>query len=54
VPQLKELYEELKKRNSPFEIVFISFDKNKEEMASYFTQHHGDWLAVPFGHNLIE
>ena len=51
---LKQTYDELKERASPFEIVFISFDKKLEDMKVYFTEKHGDWLAVPYKDSLVE
>ena len=47
-PLLGELYEELKNRNANFEVVFLSFDKNAEEMEAYFRSKHKDWYVLPF------
>ena len=52
-PILKEFYEDLKTNDSPFEIVFISSDKSAEDLDVYMKESHGDWLAVPFGHEII-
>nr|KAG5700119.1 hypothetical protein BaRGS_029869 [Batillaria attramentaria] len=42
------MYDELKGRENPFEIVFISMDKTKEEMMEYYKETHGDWLALKY------
>lgn len=51
---LKETYAELKERSSPFEIVFISFDKKLDDMKGFYNESHGDWLAVPFKDQVVE
>ncbi|KAK3089054.1 hypothetical protein FSP39_000468 [Pinctada imbricata] len=53
-PLLKSLHEELEERKCPFQVVFISFDKTENDMEEYFTEKHGDWLAIPFKDPLIE
>lgn len=53
-PILREFYEDLQERDLPFEIVFIPSDKTADDMDQYMKQCHGDWLAVPFGHELIK
>ncbi|KAL5017232.1 hypothetical protein ScPMuIL_006821 [Solemya velum] len=53
-PLLKDLYDEIQRRKAAFEVIFISFDKTKEDMEQYFVEMHGDWLALPFGDPLIE
>jgi len=53
-PLLREFYGEIKRKNLPFEIVFISFDKTSEDMKSYFMDSHGDWLAVSWDDSLKE
>lgn len=45
---LCETYDELVKRNSNFEVVFLSFDKNVDEMETYFRSKHGNWYCLPF------
>lgn len=53
IPKLRELYDELKSnRHLPFEVVFISTDKNKDEMHNFMLQHHGDWWATEFDSEL--
>lgn len=53
-PLLKEFYIELKEDEKPFEIVFVSSDKTASDMETYMKQSHGDWLAVPFGNEMIK
>lgn len=48
-PLLMEVYDELKSRGSPFEVVFVSCDKTEDAMKQYMEDCHGEWLAVPFG-----
>lgn len=48
VPLLHEVYEELRRRESPCEVVFISIDKNKDDMMKYFKEKHGNWLALKY------
>ncbi len=48
-PLLTEVYDELKDRAAPFEIVFVSCDKSEVAMQQYMEDCHGDWYAVPYG-----
>jgi hypothetical protein len=34
--------------DSQFEVVFVSSDNDVAEFKSYFTEVHGDWLALPY------
>ncbi|XP_033636656.1 nucleoredoxin-like protein 2 [Asterias rubens] len=52
-PMLREVYEELRTRGAPFEVVFVSSDKTSENLRQYMMDEHGDWLYVPFGDPLI-
>ncbi len=52
-PMLREVYEELRTRGAPFEVVFVSSDKSVEDLRQYVMDEHGDWLYVPFGDPLI-
>jgi len=47
-PKLKAFYEEYKKKDPSFEIIFSSGDKTAKEAMDYFTADHGDYLMVPF------
>ena len=53
-PILGEFYNELHENELPFEVVFVSSDKTATDMETYFKQSHGDWLAVPFGSEMIQ
>ena len=53
-PVLAEFYNELQENEMPFEIVFVSSDKTASDMETYFKQCHGDWLAVPFGNEMVQ
>lgn len=53
-PLLAEFYNELQEHELPFEIVFVSSDKTASDMETYMKRCHGDWLAVPFGCELIQ
>jgi len=44
-PILKDFYEAIEGKSVT--IIFVSSDRNAEEMASYFSEH-GDYYAVPF------
>lgn len=52
-PILKDFYDELRANDLPFEIVFISSDKKDHDLDKYMKDCHGDWLAVPFGNEII-
>eukprot|EP01063_Lacrimia_lanifica_P036695 TRINITY_DN7357_c0_g1_i1.p1 TRINITY_DN7357_c0_g1~~TRINITY_DN7357_c0_g1_i1.p1 ORF type:complete len:497 (+),score=183.00 TRINITY_DN7357_c0_g1_i1:224-1492(+) len=47
-PELAKFYSEYKKTNPDFEIIFVSSDKSEDEMKSYFTESHGDYLAMDY------
>lgn len=48
-PKLVEFYNELKKNNKPFEIVFISSDRSEDGMEEYMKEMDMPWLALPYG-----
>ncbi|KAJ8040157.1 Nucleoredoxin-like protein 2 [Holothuria leucospilota] len=52
-PPLIAVYQELIERKMPFEVVYLSCDKNKGEMISYLQELHVPWLYLPFGDKLI-
>ncbi|KAL8562322.1 hypothetical protein ACOMHN_037278 [Nucella lapillus] len=54
VPALKEVYDELVQREEAFEIVFVSMDRNREEMMDYYKDKHGKWLALKYGDPMKE
>lgn len=45
-PKLASVYRELKASNRPFEVVFISADRNQQAFRDYFATM--PWLALPF------
>mmetsp|Transcript_20851 Transcript_20851/g.24108 ORF Transcript_20851/g.24108 Transcript_20851/m.24108 type:complete len:432 (-) Transcript_20851:61-1356(-) len=45
-PQLVEFYNILKAQRSDFELLFMSWDKNKTEFEEYYAEM--PWLAIPF------
>eukprot|EP01061_Rhynchopus_euleeides_P030193 TRINITY_DN50232_c1_g1_i1.p2 TRINITY_DN50232_c1_g1~~TRINITY_DN50232_c1_g1_i1.p2 ORF type:complete len:165 (+),score=80.49 TRINITY_DN50232_c1_g1_i1:59-496(+) len=47
-PVLAQFYEEYKKLDPNFEIIFVSSDKTEAEFWSYFGESHGDYLAADF------
>jgi len=47
-PKLKEFYTEYKAKDSDFEIIFCSSDREESAMQSYFKEDHGDYLALPY------
>jgi nucleoredoxin len=48
-PILAEFYDDATDDKLPLEIVFVSSDKNEEEMLEYMNESHGDWLGVKYG-----
>ncbi|VDK48702.1 unnamed protein product [Anisakis simplex] len=42
------------KEKKPFEVVFVSRDKEKEDLDEYFDEHQGNWCYIEFGDPLIE
>ncbi len=53
-PLLKQIVGELKQRQSPLQVIFVSLDRTKEAMEEYYLDHHGDWLAVRYDDPLRE
>lgn len=47
-PKLVKLYEKFEKQDKSFEIVFVSFDKKKEDMKKYMSGDDMPWLAIPY------
>ena len=47
LPTLSTLYETAKEDEKPFEVVYVSSDRDAEQMTRYFGKH-GDWLAIPY------
>ena len=47
-PILVETYNELKKQNKPFEIIFVSSDRDRNAMFGYMREYKMPWLAVEY------
>lgn len=48
-PKLVEAYTRLKAENKPFEVVFVSSDRNEKDMKKYIRDYKMSWLHVNFG-----
>jgi len=53
-PKLVKAYRELQKEEKPFEVVFVSSDKDKRSMLDYMEEAHMPWLAVPYGSDAVK
>ena len=51
-PQLAEVYEKINASGKRFEVVFVSSDRNEEDLAAYFADM--PWVAIPFGDARIQ
>jgi len=47
-PKLKAFYEEYKKKDPSFEIIFSSGDRSAKGAMDYFQADHGDYLMIPY------
>jgi hypothetical protein len=45
---LEEFYRQSKNEGKPFEIIYASLDRSKEEYTQSLSQKHGPWLALGF------
>lgn len=48
-PQLVDFHNEMTKQGNPFEIVFVSSDRDKSSMYNYMEEMDMPWVALPFG-----
>jgi len=48
-PQLVTFYNSLKAADKPFELVFVSSDRDKKAMYAYMKEMEMPWLALPHG-----
>ncbi len=48
-PKLVEVYNQLKTDSKPFEIVFVSSDREEQEMMNYMKEMDMPWLALRYG-----
>uniref|UniRef100_A0A914DT54 Thioredoxin domain-containing protein n=1 Tax=Acrobeloides nanus TaxID=290746 RepID=A0A914DT54_9BILA len=53
-PKLKRFYDALKKAGKNFEVIFISRDREEEDLKEYFEDHHGEWTYLAFGNPKIQ
>ncbi|RWS04874.1 nucleoredoxin-like protein 2 isoform X2 [Dinothrombium tinctorium] len=51
---LADAYNQIKRDGHEFEIIYVSSDQNVQKFQSYFSELHGDWLAIPFRHEAIK
>lgn len=54
LPIMKRIYLESNSRKLRLEIIYVSFDTNKNCMMKQFKEKHGAWYAIPFGDIAIE
>uniref|UniRef100_A0A0N4ZVY3 protein-disulfide reductase n=1 Tax=Parastrongyloides trichosuri TaxID=131310 RepID=A0A0N4ZVY3_PARTI len=47
-PKLKRFYEQLTKEGKPFEIIFISADREEEDAQEYYEEKMGNWLMMEY------
>ncbi|KAH6940547.1 hypothetical protein HPB50_000568 [Hyalomma asiaticum] len=47
-PVLANVYKDAREDNLSIEVVFISADRNKQDMLNYMRASHGDWYGLPF------
>ena len=47
-PELVKFRNNCVKKNLPFEVVFVSHDKTKDDMKGYMTGENMKWLAIPY------
>jgi len=50
-PKLVEFYDEQKSSGAPFELVFMSRDRDEDAMEGYMTEYGMNWPAFDFGEN---
>jgi thiol-disulfide isomerase/thioredoxin len=48
-PQLVKFHKEMTRKGKPFEIVFVSSDRDKAAMFEYMEEMDMPWLALPYG-----
>lgn len=53
-PKLVEFYNSLNKQGKPFELVFVSSDRDESSMYKYMEEMHMPWLALPYGDKHIK
>ncbi len=53
-PRLVEAANELREAGKPFEVVFVSRDRNADAMLGYMRDYNMPWVALPFGNAKIQ
>ncbi|KAH7730649.1 Protein R05H5.3 [Aphelenchoides avenae] len=53
-PKLKRFYDKLKAQNKNLEVVFVSRDREEEDLKEYYEDHHGPWVYLKFGNPKIQ
>ena len=53
-PVLVDFYEDIRDKELPVEVIFVSYDTSEEAMFDYMNEAHGDWFALPFGSPAVE
>lgn len=47
-PELVKTYNAIKAEGKPFELVFVSSDRSREDMLTYMKEYNMTWLALPY------
>uniref|UniRef100_A0AC35U2Z2 Thioredoxin-like_fold domain-containing protein n=1 Tax=Rhabditophanes sp. KR3021 TaxID=114890 RepID=A0AC35U2Z2_9BILA len=47
-PKLKKFYEEINKNGKVFEVIFVSLDKEEEDMLEYYEEKMPEWLIMEY------
>ncbi len=50
-PELVKFYNKLKKDKKPFELVFVSSDRDEKQMSDYIKSYKMPWLTVSYSSN---
>lgn len=50
-PNLVDFYKKQKRRDAPFELIFISSDRSEDDMAEYMDEYKMDWPAFEHDEN---
>lgn len=53
-PQLVDFHKEMAKQGKPFEVVFVSSDRDEGAMHGYMKEMEMPWLALPFGDRRVQ
>ena len=49
----KQFYTELESNQAPVQVVYVSFDRSKEEMCELVTKFPESWVSVPHSSSLV-